>query len=77
MKLTCNVCEIQIEIPDKAKPGMRVTCPNCFAQLGLYKVKNEYYLGCALCKDVVFDPTACSKCERNREKKTILEKGEL
>jgi primosomal protein N' len=77
MKLPCNVCETKIEIPDKAKPGLRITCPNCFAQLGLYKIKNDFFLGCAMCKEAVFDPNGCARCERNREKKTILEEGTL
>ncbi len=77
MRLKCNVCETEIEIPNNAKQGLRITCPNCFAQLGLYKIKGGFFLGCAICKDVIFDPNACARCERNREKKAILEKGEL
>ena len=77
MKLQCNVCETMVEIPKNAKTGDRITCPNCFAQLGLYKVKDKFFLGCAICKDAVFDPSACGECERRREKKAILEEGRL
>jgi hypothetical protein len=77
MKLKCNVCESDIDIPENAKPGTRITCPTCFAQLGLHKFEGKLYLGCALCKDVVFDPKACGECERRREKKSILKEGRL
>jgi hypothetical protein len=77
MKLPCNVCETKLDIPEGSKPGMRLTCTNCFAQLGLYKVKGQFFLGCAMCKEAVFDPNACARCERNREKKAILEEGKL
>jgi primosomal protein N' len=77
MILQCNVCEYKIELSDKAKPGERITCPNCFAQLGLYKYKGKFVLGCAICKEAVFDPNACAVCERNRERKSLLEEGKL
>jgi len=77
MTLQCNICENKIEISSKAKPGDRLTCPNCFAQLGLYKVKGQFFLGCAICKEAVFDPNACARCERYREKKALLEEGRL
>jgi hypothetical protein len=77
MLLPCNVCEFKIEISDKAKHGERVTCPNCFAQLGLYKHKGKFFLGCAICKDAAFDPNSCAVCERNRERKALLEEGKL
>jgi len=77
MNLQCNVCENKIELPDNSKPGTRVTCPNCFAQLGLYKYKGKFVLGCAICKEPVFDPNACERCERNRERKALLEEGKL
>jgi hypothetical protein len=77
MKLKCHVCEGEVEVQDNSKPGTRVTCPQCFAQLGLYRVKGKFVLGCAICKEPVFDPNACARCERNREKKTLLEEGRL
>lgn len=77
MILPCNICEYKIDVPDNTKPGARITCPNCFAQLGLYKYKGQFVLGCAICKEPVFDPNVCAMCERNRERKTILEEGKL
>lgn len=77
MKLTCNICEGKIDVPENTKSGTRITCPHCFAQLGIYKVKGELVVGCALCKEAVFDPTSCGECERRREKRTIIEEGKL
>lgn len=77
MSLQCNICETTIDIPNKAKSGERITCPNCFAQLALYKIKGKFVLGCAICKEVVFDPDNCARCERNRERKALLEEGKL
>ena len=77
MNLLCNICEYKIDIPDGTKSGVRITCPNCFAQLGLYKVRGKFVLGCAICKESVFDPDGCAKCERNRERKALLEEGKL
>lgn len=77
MILKCNICEGDIDVPDDTKPGTRITCPHCFSQLGLYKVKSKFVVGCALCKEPVFDPTACGECERRREKKSIIEEGKL
>lgn len=78
IRLNCPVCEHKIELADSVKDGKRITCPNCFAQLGLFKTKKQIILGCAVCKEPVFDPSLCGECERHREKKrAILEKGEL
>jgi len=77
MMLQCNICEWKIDIPEKAKPGDRITCPNCFAQLGLYKVRGQFVLGCAMCKEPAFDPANCEDCERRREKRSLLEEGKL
>jgi primosomal protein N' len=77
MKLQCHICESVIDIPDKTKPGERITCPSCFAQLGLFKFKNKVVLGCAMCKEPIFDPGNCGDCERRREKQAILEEGRL
>ena len=77
MQLKCPICENDIEIPDKTEPGKRITCPTCFAQLGLFKHGGVQILGCAICKDPVFDPESCAQCERRREKKKILEEGRL
>ena len=77
MELKCPVCEFKIELPDNTRSGKRVTCPNCFAQMALFKHKGKQVLGCALCKDPVFDPGNCEECERRREKKKILEEGAL
>ncbi len=77
MTLKCHICEGDVEISDNTKPGTRITCPHCFAQLGLYKHQGKYVLGCAICKEATFDPDACARCERNREKKSLLEEGRL
>ncbi|MFH1683747.1 MAG: hypothetical protein ABIA67_02560 [Candidatus Margulisiibacteriota bacterium] len=73
----CPVCEGPIEIPDSAKIGDRLTCPNCFAQLALYKHKKEQIIGCAICKEAVFNPENCEDCTRREEKKRLLEEGRL
>jgi DNA-directed RNA polymerase subunit RPC12/RpoP len=77
MILPCNICEYKIDVPDSTTAGARITCPNCFAQLGLYKYKGQFVLGCAICKEPVFDPNACALCERSRERKSLLEEGKL
>lgn len=78
MKMTCPVCENNIDLPDKAKTGERVTCPTCFAQLALHKIGGRLLLACAICKNPVFDPAECGNCERRREKKrAIIEEGKL
>jgi len=75
--LKCPICETKIELSGDEKPGKRVTCANCFAQLALFKHKGKFMLGCAICKNPLFDPGNCEDCERRREKKRILEAGEL
>lgn len=77
IKLNCPICENAIELPDNSKEKQRVTCPNCFAQLALYKHNGKHVLGCAICKEPLFDPANCEDCERRREKKKILEEGAL
>lgn len=77
MQIQCNVCEFKFEVPNDTKPGARITCPNCFAQLGLYKLQGKLYPGCALCKEPNFDPSKCEDCERRREKKKLYEEGTL
>ncbi len=76
-KLECPICENEIEIPEGAKEGTRLTCQTCFAQLALYLHGGEKVLGCAFCKEEIFDPDQCAECERRREKKKILEEGVL
>lgn len=73
----CNVCETEIEIPDNPKHGQRITCPNCFAQMAIYLIKGKHVIGCAICKESIFDPENCENCERRREKKRLLEEGRL
>lgn len=74
----CPICETGIEIPDKTKGGERLTCPNCFAQLALYKRRGKLVFGCAYCKERVFDPAACDECERRHEKRRqLIEEGRL
>jgi hypothetical protein len=75
--LNCPVCEHKIEVADTARERKRVTCQNCFAQLAVFKLKGEKILGCALCKDPVFDPFLCGECERRQEKRSLLEEGHL
>lgn len=77
MILPCNICEFKIDVPEGSKPGARITCPNCYAQLGLYKYKGKLVLGCAMCKESTFNPDRCENCERRREKQAILEEGKL
>jgi len=71
----CPICESPIDIPEAVKIGFRVTCPNCFAQLAIFKSKEDYVLGCALCKNPIFEPGNCGDCERRRENKKIYEAG--
>ncbi|MFH1386426.1 MAG: hypothetical protein ABIH50_02015 [bacterium] len=81
IKLNCPICEYMIEIVNtvekKKKQKERITCPNCFAQLGLFQHEGKYVLACALCQELVFDPGNCGDCERRREKKRIIEEGKL
>ncbi len=77
-KMTCPICETKIDLPDNTKIGERLTCPNCFAQLALYKHQGKDVLACALCKNPTFDAAECGDCERRREKKAaIIKEGEL
>jgi hypothetical protein len=73
----CPVCETIIEIPENFHNAQRVTCPNCFAQLALYHHKGVAVLGCAICKESIFNPENCENCEQRREKKRLLEEGRL
>lgn len=74
----CPICEAQIEIPAGPREGKRITCPNCYAQLGIHRHKGKWVLGCAICKEPVFDPSLCEECERRHEKKReLLEEGRL
>jgi hypothetical protein len=77
IKLDCPICENPLELPARAKEKERLTCPNCFAQLALYKHDGKYVLGCAMCAEPLFDPGNCGDCERRREKRRILEDGRL
>lgn len=77
IKMTCPICENSLDIPDKAKPKDRLTCPHCFAQLALHKHDGKLFLGCAICQEPVFEPANCGDCERRRERKSILEEGRL
>jgi len=77
MNYPCPVCENFIEVSDQAKAGERITCPNCFAQLVVHHKKGKIVLGCAICKEPVFDPANCDECERRRERKALLEEGRL
>ncbi|OGC32568.1 hypothetical protein A2311_04460 [candidate division WOR-1 bacterium RIFOXYB2_FULL_48_7] len=76
-QLTCPVCETKIDLPAKAKVGDRITCPVCFAQMGLFKHKDKFVLACALCKDPEFDPGKCGDCERRHDQKKLWESGKL
>lgn len=77
IKVSCPICESIIQLPEKTKEKERVTCPNCFAQLALFKHKGKPILGCALCQKPVFDPASCGECEVRRERKALLEEGRL
>ena len=73
----CPICESEIEVADNAKTGDRFTCPGCFAQLALYRHKHKIIIGCAICKEAVFNPENCEDCTRRQEKKKFLEEGRL
>jgi hypothetical protein len=73
----CPICDNNIEVHDHTKPGERITCPHCFAQLALHKHKGQLVFACAICREPVFDPSQCAECERRRERKLILEEGRL
>ncbi len=76
--LKCPICETDIEILEKPMSGERLTCSNCYAQLALRKIKSKLILGCAYCKEPVFDPVACDECERRHERKReLIEEGRL
>ncbi|MDI6732083.1 MAG: hypothetical protein QME05_05900 [Candidatus Margulisbacteria bacterium] len=77
LNLDCPICETKVEISDSVKAKERVTCPNCFAQLQVYKYKGKNILTCAVCADPIFDPAKCDDCERRRERKVLLEEGRL
>ncbi len=76
-EMQCPICEHPIQIPETEKERTRITCPHCFAQLGLRKHKGEWILGCAFCKEPTFDPGDCDECERRHEKKKLIEDGKL
>ncbi len=76
-KLKCPICDNVIDIPPEKKEKERITCPNCFAQLALYKHEGKLVFGCAYCKEQVFDPDRCDECERRHDKKKLLEEGLL
>jgi hypothetical protein len=73
----CPICDNRIELPDTAKAKERTTCPTCFAQLALHKVRGKLILGCAICNEPEFDPANCGDCETRREKKKLYTDGEL
>jgi len=78
IEFKCPICEADIQIPDNTKPGERITCSSCYAQLGLYKFHGKWTIGCAFCKEPVFDPAACEECERRHERrKKLIEEGRL
>jgi hypothetical protein len=75
--INCPICETKIDLPKGKIEGKRITCQNCFAQLVLFKNKDQVMAGCAFCKEPVFTPEQCEACERRREKKKIIEEGVL
>lgn len=77
LKLSCPICEAPVEVPPLVEERTRVTCHNCFAQLAVYRQKDEIILTCAMCKESIFDPENCENCDRRREKKRIFEEGRL
>lgn len=69
-KLKCIVCENNIKVPLKTKPGERLTCPNCFAQLSLEIVKGQRVLRCALCKNGLLEcGENCEQLLNEKEKR--------
>ncbi|OGC08389.1 hypothetical protein A3F86_02010 [candidate division WOR-1 bacterium RIFCSPLOWO2_12_FULL_45_9] len=73
----CPICENKIDLRHQPQKGERITCQNCYAQLAFYEHKHKIVIGCAICKESIFDPTGCGECERRHEKKRILEEGRL
>lgn len=73
----CPICENKIELHHHPKNGERITCPNCFSQLAFYEHNHNISIGCAMCKESIFDPSGCGECERRNEKKRLLEEGRL
>jgi len=73
----CPICETKITVEDSAPKGQRITCPNCYAQLAIQQVKDKKFLACAICKEAVFEPDNCEECERRRERKKLINDGEL
>ena len=64
--LKCTVCEHDIEIPEHARDGDRITCPNCFAQLKLIIDKGRKHLRCAVCGNPML-----KECPDDCERKTV------
>ena len=75
--MNCPICEHQVELPQGAQAGSRFTCGNCFAQLALHRHKGRLVVGCATCKEEIFDPLNCENCDSLRDKKKLLEEGRL
>ena len=74
-ELKCPICEHPLELPDNIKEGARITCLNCYAQLGVHMHKGKVVLGCPMCKESIFDPTNCDVCERRQEKRNLYQEG--
>ena len=72
IKVFCPICETNIELKEGTKEGKRFSCPTCFAQLGLRKIKGEYKAVCALCKDPQMDCRNCDERERTRVEKDLI-----
>ncbi|HVN67997.1 MAG TPA: hypothetical protein VMT55_06455 [Candidatus Sulfotelmatobacter sp.] len=78
IKLNCPICDWPIELTEQIKHGHRITCPNCFAQLGAFKHNGKFTLACALCREPLFDADNCAECDyRKADKKKFLEEGRL
>lgn len=77
MILKCPICDYEIDLSDDIKPGDRITCPNCFAQLAFHHHRKKTFLACPTCKEEIFDPANCEDCDRRTEKKKLLNEGRL
>ena len=73
----CPICESNFDVADNTKPGQRLSCPTCSAQLALRKHRGKLVLTCPTCKEEIFDPQNCEECETKREKQRLLNEGRL
>lgn len=72
IQVNCNICDTRIELPDGTAEGKRFTCPTCFAQLSLKKLKGKLVAACAMCKKIVMECEVCDEREAIRVEKDLI-----